>query len=45
MQFSTALLFMVVALVDAEETEPSLAMTNLTTILPPRDGFLVSSRW
>ena len=45
MQLSTDALLIVEDLMSALETEPSLAMTNLTVILPPRLGFLVSSRW
>ena len=44
MQFSTAEEPMVEDFTLALETEPSLAMTNLMTILPPSAGSLLSSR-
>ena len=45
MQLSTAAEFMLEDLMEALETEPSAAMTNLTLTFPPRLGFLFSSRW
>jgi hypothetical protein len=45
MQFSTSLLPIEEDLMEALETVPSFAMTNLTVIFPPRSGFLVSWRW
>ncbi len=44
MHDSTAGLFIVEDFLTAEETVPSLAMTNFTTIFPPSFGFFVSSR-
>ena len=41
---STDLLFIVEDLVDALDTVPSFAMTNFTTIFPPKCGWDVSSR-
>ena len=44
-QASTAGLPIVLASVVAEDTVPSLAMTNFTVIFPPNAGFFVISRW